>query len=286
MSTPGGRNPVAAQRGLLAELRRLRGAAGLTQKQVAADLEWSLSKVIRIEGGTVGLSITDLKALLARYGVVDLAVIERLSDAARESREKAWWDDHRPYVTPELINYIAVEAAAASMCEYQSFVVPGILQTPAYIRAIGAAFDATEDATERAVVMRTERRRLLTAADPLDAKFVLDQALICRTVGSEDVMREQLDFLCELNRLSNVSIQVALLGRGVTDGMQNSFTIFDLPGQEHVVYLDQPGAVVLARTDPDEVGRYLDAFDRVKSSKHSSPASELEATIGRIRSQR
>ncbi|MET8998106.1 helix-turn-helix transcriptional regulator [Amycolatopsis sp. NPDC004169] len=278
----GGRNPVAAQRILLAELRRLRSAAGLTQKQVAAGLEWSISKVIRIESGTVGLSITDLKAMLALYGVVEPESVERLAEAARTSREKAWWDAFRPHVAPELINFIAVEAAATAMYEYQSFAVPGILQTKAYIRAICAAFDATDEATDRAVFMRTKRQDLLTGDDPMEARFVLDQAMLSRVVGSEDVMREQLGFLVELNRLPNVTIQVALFSSGVTDGMQNSFTIFDVPDQEHVVYLDQPGSLVLARTDADEVGRYLDAFDRLSSAKHSSSPAEFEVTIDRI----
>src|SRR4051794_40157206 len=108
----GARNPVAAQRRLLAALRRSRSAVGLTQKQVAAALEWSTSKVIRIESGTVGLSITDLKAMLDLYDVVDPEIVEQLAEAARTSREKAWWDEYRPHVTAELINFIAVEAAA------------------------------------------------------------------------------------------------------------------------------------------------------------------------------
>jgi transcriptional regulator with XRE-family HTH domain len=282
----GGRNPVAEQRRLLAELRRLRAAAGLTQKQVSTALEWSMSKVIRIEGGTVGISITDLKALLTLYGVDDPAVIENLSGAARAAREKAWWDDFRDHVNPALINFIAVEASAASMGEYQAFIVPGILQTPAYIRSLGKVFGSSEEATEHAVFMRTERRRLLTEPEPLEARFILDEASISRTIGSVEVMREQLDFLVELNSLPNISIQVATFDRGVTDGMQSSFTLFELPDQDHVVYLDQPGPLVLARTDPEEVGRYLDAFDKLKSPDHASPADELKATIDRIWSSR
>ncbi|MDS0139240.1 MULTISPECIES: helix-turn-helix transcriptional regulator [unclassified Amycolatopsis] len=279
----GGRNPVAARRRLLGELRRLRAAAGLTQKEVSAALEWSMSKVIRIEGGTVGISITDLKALLALYGVEDPSVVETLSEAARAAREKAWWDDFRGQVDPTLINFIAVEASATSMGEYQAFVVPGILQTPAYIRALSTVFDSSEEAIERAVFMRTERRLLLTESPSVEARFILDEAAISRTIGSAEVMREQLDFLVELNRLPNVAIQVATFDRGVTDGMQSSFTLFELPDQDHVVYLDQPGRVVLARTDPDEVARYLDAFDVLKHPDHASPADELEATIDRIR---
>ncbi|WP_158226827.1 helix-turn-helix domain-containing protein [Amycolatopsis vastitatis] len=279
----GGRNPVTERRRLLAELRRLRAAAGLTQKQVSTHLEWSMSKVIRIEGGTVGISITDLKALLALYGVQDPEVVENLAGAARAAREKAWWDDHRPHVHPELIDFIAVEAAATSMAEYQNFIVPGILQVPAYIRGVGKAFGSSEEAIERSVFMRTERRLLLTESQPLEARFILDEASLRRTIGSADVMREQLDLLVELNELPNITIQVATLDRGVTDGMQSTFTLFELPDQDHVVYLDQPGFRVLARTDPDEVGRYLDAFDKLTGPDHATPPDELKATINRIR---
>ncbi|WP_370967246.1 helix-turn-helix domain-containing protein [Amycolatopsis sp. cg9] len=279
----GGRNPVAERRRLLAELRRLRGSAGLTQKEVSTRLEWSLSKVIRIEGGAVGISITDLGALLRLYGVTDQAVVDSLSAAARASREKAWWDDYRPHHSPELIDFIAVEASAISMSEYQAFVVPGILQTTEYIRALGAAFHSTDEAIERSVVMRTQRRRLLTEEQPLVARFILDEASISRTVGSADTMREQLSFLLELNELPNVSIQVTAFDRGVTDGMQSSFTLFELPDQDPVAYLDQPGYLVLARTDPNEVARYLDAFDVLAGPAYSSPADDLNSAIERIR---
>jgi transcriptional regulator with XRE-family HTH domain len=275
----GGRNPVAERRRLLAELRRLRSSAGLTQKEVSTHLEWSLSKVIRIEGGTVGISITDLGALLRLYGVTDQAIIDTLSAAARASREKAWWDDYRAHASPELINFIAVEASATTMSEYQAFVVPGILQTTAYIRALGAAFGSTDEAIEHSVFMRTQRRKLLTEDQPLFARFILDEASISRTVGPLDTMREQLGFLCELNELPNVSIQVTPFDRGVTDGMQSSFTLFELPDQDPVVYLDQPGYLVLARTDPDEVGRYLDAFDVLTGPAHSSRPDDLGSVI-------
>lgn len=278
----GGRNPVAEQRRLRGELRRLRTSAELTQKQVANALEWSLSKVIRIEGGAVGLSITDLKALLALYGVTDQERIADLSAAARTSREKAWWDEYRTYASPDLIKYIAVEASASARREYQKFIVPGILQTPSYIRGLGDAFDFSDDATERAIAMRTERRRLLTDTPALEASFVLDEAVISQAIGSAATMREQLDLLKELNRLPNVSIQVATFDRGVTDGKQSSFTIFELPDHDHHVYLDQPRCGVLARTDPDEVARYMDAFDRLQEPAHASPATDLDAVIDRI----
>ena len=281
----GGRNPVAEQRRLRGELRRLRTSAGLTQKQVATALEWSLSKVIRIEGGTVGISITDLKAVLDLYGVTDGAKIEDLSAAARVARERAWWDEYRGKVSPELLSYIAVEASASAMWEYQSFIVPGILQTPAYIRGLGVAFGFDDDATERAIAMRTERRRLLTDTSSMEAHFILDEAVLSRAVGTEETMKEQLDFLKELNRLPNVSLQVTTFRRGVTNGMQSPFTIFLLPDQDHHVYLDQPDCLVLARTDPDEVGRYIDAFERLRGSAHASPADELDAIIDRIHSR-
>ncbi|RSM49134.1 XRE family transcriptional regulator [Amycolatopsis balhimycina DSM 5908] len=281
----GGRNPVAEQRRLRAELRRLRNSAGLTQKQVATALEWSLSKVIRIEGGTVGLSITDLKALLDLYGVTSQEQIDDLSAAARASREKAWWDAFRGHASPQLIEYIAVEASASTLSEYQTFIVPGILQTTAYIRALGEEFGFDDDGTERAIAMRTERRRLLTGEHPLEARFVLDEMVIRRAIGSPGTMREQLDFLKELNRLPTVSIQVATSDRRVTRWMQSPFTIFELPDQDHHVYVDQPGCTLIARTNPDEVGRYLDAFEQLQEPAHSSPAAELDVVIDQIAKQ-
>ena len=106
------------QRGRLrAELRRARRDAGLTQEQVADAMEWSLSKVIRIEGGTVSVSITDLRALLGRYQITDPDEIDSLVKLARAARERSWANEYKEIISPQYLSYIEYENASSIIKE-------------------------------------------------------------------------------------------------------------------------------------------------------------------------
>ncbi|WP_143202532.1 helix-turn-helix domain-containing protein [Amycolatopsis sp. CB00013] len=279
---PRGRNPVAAQRKLRSELRRRRSVSKLTQKEVADALSWSMSKVIRMETGVVGVSITDLWALLNLYGVTDPVTVKEIEDLARMARERAWWDDYHEYASAELIEFIATEASAVKMAQYQSFIVPGILQTPEYIRSLGVAFDWSDEDIEQGIKMRTSRQELLTDPDGPKASFILDEASISRSIGSPHVMREQFDHLKHLNRLPNVDIQVAAFANGVTHGMQVPFTIFtfDDDREAPLVYLDQSSGPTLARGNA--VSRHLRIFDNLLQPEHSSRPEQLDEELDRV----
>ncbi|MWK34852.1 helix-turn-helix domain-containing protein [Actinomadura sp. J1-007] len=127
-------SPTVRQRRLRVELRRSRDGSGLTQDQVAESLDWSLSKVIRIESGAVNISTTDLRALLSLYGVAEERIAE-LVTLARAARERAWWSGYKKVISQQYYDLIGYESAAAAIRQFEPLVIPGLLQTQEYAHA-------------------------------------------------------------------------------------------------------------------------------------------------------
>src|SRR5205807_774373 len=103
---------------LRSELIRLRKERGLTQEQVAHALEWSPSKLIRVEGGRSSITKVDLEALLAEYGVSSESQRERLLSSNRSARERSWWDAYRDDIDATYLAYVGYEAGAAFIRQY------------------------------------------------------------------------------------------------------------------------------------------------------------------------
>ncbi len=130
-------SPTVRRRRLAAELRRLREASGKTHEDVAAELGWHRSKIGRIEGAQfVRLSLTDLRALLDLYGVAGTDQREALITLGKEGRERGWWHSYADVLPNPHSVLIGLEAEALSVRAYQAQLVPGLLQTEDYTRAI------------------------------------------------------------------------------------------------------------------------------------------------------
>ena len=129
--------PAVARRRLRLALRKAREAKGLTQAQVAEALDWSLSKVNRIETGEVTVSTTDLHALLRLFEVTDAAQVDRLVADARASRRRGWWDEprYRQHLTPAMLQLFQFETEATTIRIFHPTLIPGLLQTRAYAEA-------------------------------------------------------------------------------------------------------------------------------------------------------
>ena len=128
-------DPVTTRGRLAAELRRLRSGAELNQRQVAEAMDWSPSKLHRVERGDVSISVIDLRALLGFYGLTDRAAVAALVELARESRKRMAHSTYRDILPPEVIRYLGYEAAAATITEVALSAVPGLLQTEEIGRA-------------------------------------------------------------------------------------------------------------------------------------------------------
>ena len=142
----GDQGPVVQSTLLRNELTRLRKESGLTQEQVAHDLEWSPSKLIRVEGGRSSITKVDLDALLSKYGVTSESSRERLHALNRGAREQAWWAAYREDISPTYLEYVGYEAGANFIRQFNGSVVPGLLQTPEYVEVL------TENSTSVAAI--------------------------------------------------------------------------------------------------------------------------------------
>jgi Domain of unknown function (DUF5753) len=245
-------------------------------------MDWSLSKVIRIEKGTVSISTNDVRALLQLYGVADERQVADLVELARAARKKAWWATYKSEVPPHFGELLGLEAEASAHRYFQPIAVPGLLQTEAYARAVlgnVAPGELTPEQIDTRVQIRmTRQREVLGQASPPRLEIVLDEAVLRRVADSPAVMREQLLHLVEAGASPHVAIQVLPFVAGVNT-VEGSFMILQFPDDQDVVYVESALAgYVLDR--PDDIGPYRKAFERLQ---HMSlkPAESL-ALIARV----
>jgi transcriptional regulator with XRE-family HTH domain len=261
------RNPVHQtpeymRRRLRVELKQARQAAGFTQKDVAKALEWSPSKIIRIEAGEVAVTPTDLRVLLDHYGVRDKRRIDDLIVLARASRKQPW-NDYRDVYTPQSLTLFGYEPSASIIREFEPLVVPGLLQTEEYARAILVdTYGKDKETLDRVVEARLERQELLDRNPPPEMFFILDEAVIRRAVGGIGVMRRQLNQLGALGSRPNISIQIVPFTVGAHFGLRGPFTILEFPdpNDDDLLYLENTGGEVTTREDPKLTADYLQAF--------------------------
>ncbi|CAM5262390.1 helix-turn-helix transcriptional regulator [Streptomyces hirsutus] len=175
------------------ELRRLREAAALTTTQAAEALDCTKGKISRIENGRVTVRIPDLTAMLLAYGAADAELRDRLSLLARKAnrrRRQGWWNQYGSVLADTYRDYIALEAMAGTIRTFQAQLVPGLLQTPEYIRAVTVASHQwqTADEIEQFVQVRLARQERLVSDSPLQLWAVLSEAVLLQQVGGPKVM--------------------------------------------------------------------------------------------------
>src|SRR2546421_1227188 len=167
--------PVIQSAVLRSELVRLRKEKGVTQEQVAGKLEWSASKLIRVEGGHSSITKVDLDALLGQYGVTSESQRERLQALNRGAKEAGWWEAYRSDVPVQYLTYVGYEAGAAFIRQFPGTVVPGLLQTPQYAEAL-TAISVTPLGVAPVVKLRMQRQsELAQRENPPRQYYVIDE---------------------------------------------------------------------------------------------------------------
>jgi transcriptional regulator with XRE-family HTH domain len=256
------RAPTGRRRRLGAELRRLREAAGLTIDRVAEALECSQSKVSRIETGQVSATPRDVRDMLELYRVDD-AQREAMVQIAREARQRGWWQKFLD-VPDGVPAYVGLETAATSIDIYMSLIVPALLQTADYARAIIGSVrpDLPGKEIDRRVELRMSRQALLDQDNPPALRVLLDDTVLRRPVGGPAVMRAQLRRLLEDTGRPTVTVRVLPIGLGAHAGMDGPFTIFGFPApaEPDVVALDS-AADALYLESAEDLGRYRRVFE-------------------------
>ncbi|MEU9038669.1 helix-turn-helix transcriptional regulator [Streptomyces sp. NPDC048352] len=248
------------------ELLRLRDAAGLTQPQAAQVLSATAAKIAKMERGWVPFRDPDIVALCKLYGVTDEAAVANLLSLAKLDRErrkaKGWWQ-HMPMVGG-FGEYIAMEEVATRIRTWQPALIPGLLQTPEYIRALGVTSNWSHpDEIEALVTSRVQRQARLRGETPMELHAVLWEAALRHQVGSAEVMRTQLDHLVEMANLPHVHVQVLPFLAGRHHGAKGSFSIlsFAEPGALDVSYAEAIGSTLWAE-GAEANAAYATVFDR------------------------
>jgi transcriptional regulator with XRE-family HTH domain len=260
-------SPTVRRRRLALELRRLREAARLTCEEVAEQLECSASKISRVETGRVSVSPRDVRDMLEIYGV---AAEQRdgLVQLARDSRQKGWWHAYGDTIQPHFATYLGLESAATEIRIYEVNLMPGLLQTEDYARAIVTAgmVNSPRQDIERRVALRMERQRLSRESPPM-LWCVLDEAALRRHVGGREVMRVQLEYLLEVASLRNVSLQVIPFTGGAHPGIGQPFSIlsFGEDADPDVVFLELNESALWVE-NVDEVDRYHVYFNHLQAT--------------------
>ncbi|GAA2645420.1 helix-turn-helix transcriptional regulator [Dactylosporangium fulvum] len=209
-----GETPAVARRRVRLAIRDARNARSFTQTEVADAMEWSLSKVMRIESGEVTISQNDLRPLLAFLGIRDRAVVESLVQSARVSRQRRWWDEARfkNMLTAATKQLIAYEADATIIRHFCSVVIPGFLQTPEYARAIMKFHDGllTNKEIDARIEARARRRATLQErANHPQMYALLDQSILLRTLGDARMLGRQLTEVRKIVDDGWVSVRIA-----------------------------------------------------------------------------
>jgi transcriptional regulator with XRE-family HTH domain len=237
---------------------------GLTQEQVAKAMDWSLSKVIRIENGSVGISTNDLKALLRLYQASDTERTDELVALAKASRERSWWSGgaYRGVASQAVLQLIGYESAAFINRNFEPLLVPGLLQTEEYANIVIEEFEGPRH-LETLVEIRMRRQDLLDRADPPLFFFILDEAVVRRQIGGKAVMRRQIQRLLEVADRPNVTVEVVPFSVGVHPGLKGPFVVIEFPDAEDddVLYLESARGDLISRDIPEEVLARREAFE-------------------------
>lgn len=258
------------RRRLRAELRRAREAAGHTQKNAAEAMDWSLSKLTRIESGKVGISTNDLKELLRYYGINERAELDRFIEMARAGKpERTWWTGYRELISPQFLAFLSYENSASRIYHFEPALIPGLLQDEEYARAVLQALggSASEERVRDLVELRMQRQEALFGKDnPPEMLFIMDEAALHRWIGGRDVMRHQLGRLREAAELDKVTIEVVPFTAGAHPGMKGPFVIMEFPDDavEDVLFQEMFRGDMITRDEREELDPAIEALGRLR----------------------
>ncbi|MFV2020776.1 helix-turn-helix domain-containing protein [Micromonospora sp. LOL_023] len=278
---PDGSGSMAARRRLGRLLTELREAKAITQEAAAEYIERVPSTLYRMETGKPGVRIRikqDIHGLCELYEV-DAPTREALVQLAETTKIKGWYQPyHDLLVQTNFDSYIGLEQDASEIDTFESQLVPGLLQTERYARALVSVPDNRErdaDEVERRVRMRLRRQEILTRTDPVRLDAVLSEAVLRQVVGGPAVMIEQLRHLATSSERPNITLRVLPFAAGLHDGLvSGSFVILRFPDdiESPVVYSD----VLLGGLwfeAPSEVARFGRALTSISESALDQPAS-------------
>ncbi|SMF56643.1 helix-turn-helix transcriptional regulator [Streptomyces sp. Amel2xC10] len=236
-------------------VRRLRTAAGLTQAELGDRTHVVSTRITQIERASGAKPTLELARALDAALDADNLLVELWPYVYRE----AFPDWSR--------RFMGYSERAVSICEYAAHVVPGLLQTEDYARAV-LSLDVllnSEEQLEERVTARMERQERLSAPDCPKLWVILDEAVLRRPIGGHAVMRNQLARLLDAAAERHTTVQVLPFDQGGHEAMGGSLTILTLPDGSEVAYTEGSDYGQLIE-EPALISRYKVIYDRLRAA--------------------
>ncbi|GAB2802890.1 helix-turn-helix domain-containing protein [Streptomyces daliensis] len=269
------RPPSVRRRRLAILLGNLREAAGISPDAAAEHLGCHRSKISRLENAKLGVSLSELRDLLALYGVEDQSYVESLVQLAREARHRGW-TRHLGAMNPSFVDEIDHEQTASYIRTYQPHVIAGLFQTSDYARAIYKANPEALDAkrADELVELRMQRQEVLHRDEPPRVSLIVGETALRNSIGGREVMKGQLEHLLSLSERQPVEIQALPFATGAHAGLTGAFVIytFPTPAYTDVVCIEHLTGTLHLEIE-EEVGAYTLAYDSLRSSALPARAS-------------
>jgi transcriptional regulator with XRE-family HTH domain len=259
-------DPTVARRRLRGEMRAARDEVGLTRDEAAAALDWSLSKIVRIETGDQGVSVTDIRAMLQLYKVTDEAIIRDLTNLARSSRGQAWWSAYRDVVTKQYGQLLGFESSASYIRSFHPLLIPGLLHTDDYAFELRRVRMSEEKAQRLTELLALRQEKLFDQQNPPDTAFIFGEEALQRLIGGPTVMRRQLRDLLEAAARPKISIQVIPLSVGAHVGLIGQFTLLGLrESGDDLMFSEGVSEDVANRDDQDMITTFTEHFEELQA---------------------
>ncbi len=249
------------RRQLRGELHRARVEAGLTQKAAAEMLDWSVSKVVRIEQGVVPVAPSDVRVMLSLFGIDKEEVVDVLMALARDARKPGGWGQYEDIVSQPFKLLIVEESSAAHVWKYEPSVVPGYFQTDSYARALLTALGYSGRDFNRRLEIRSKRQEAIEAS-PGELHVIIGETALVRTVGNDGEMREQIRYLRSKGEEPKIDLYLLPFSAGAHPGMGGAFTVtqFDDKTLTDSLYLQDAELRSTSLDRAEQIQHYLNLF--------------------------
>src|SRR2546430_2754615 len=222
--------PTPRSRRLGRELRQLREKRGLTLEQAGAAISMSGARISKVELGDIKISAGGVIELLQAYGVdLESDLARAMVATARAMRAEVGWWQRAGSLGTKYQTYIAYEEEAASLRHYEPTLVPALLQTEQYARAVVSLGRETDtEAIDGRVKARLRRQELLTKRQPpLRLHAVVSEPALRTVVGSPEILAEQVDHITQVAARPNVTVQILTFDAGQHLATYSGFTLLD-----------------------------------------------------------
>lgn len=276
--------PSLRQRWLGNRLEALRREVGLSLKDASRAAQRSTASLSRIENGLVALPARDVGPLLDAYEIRDESVREALTTVAKDVEEerRGWWVEHAASLNASYLDLVRLESTAQSIRTYETSLIPGLLQHPFYARQIMAVTSSTElspDQLDHLVSVRAHRQRILHRdEEPVALHAIVHEAGLLQDLQAPKVLKQQLEYLCELAELPTITLQVLPL-TATHPALTGAFTVVST-GQLDWVHVELLTSDVYLET-PDSVHPYQSGFE-VMSQRALTPEESRDLLGERI----